>query len=248
MSNDVSIFLQCYEHDFHVFSDEHNLNTKINYSNYNFVKKILIITNIIDRKTKEIQVQNLLRKKIIDSFYFVDDYKKEILDYFDLSEESFNGGYWYSIGPLSAVYFCDTKYMLYLTSDSLIENKKVPWIDDAINMFELNDKIISANPLWNIDHEGALLEQPDNQKIIDLGFFDTNIWYYNQVFSDQCFLIPTEYYKKKIYNEKNTKSEYKYPSYAGNSFEKRVHSHMINNNLYRITNKNINYYHPRYHY
>ena len=63
-------------------------------------------------------------------------------------------------------------------------------------------------------------------------------------FSDQCFLVKTENFKKKIYNEKDDLSELFYPDYAGDSFEKRVSSYLKNNKYYRITSKNITYYHP----
>jgi hypothetical protein len=64
-------------------------------------------------------------------------------------------------------------------------------------------------------------------------------------FSDQCYLIKTSDFKKSIYNEINTNSE-RYPKYGGELFEKRIDSYMRNNNLYRITSKEISYIHKNF--
>ncbi len=42
-------------------------------------------------------------------------------------------------------------------------------------------------------------------------------------FSDQCYLIKSEVFKKQVYNETNIASN-QYPEYGGELFEKRVDS------------------------
>lgn len=242
--NNITFFTQCYEGDWKSLILNGGIERKLENLNYNFTKKTLIITNVENRNIVEESIKNLVERNIIDDYHFTDDYSDKVLDFFNIDKESFNGGYWYSIAPLLSIYLCDTDYMVYLTGDSLTEKTDYDWISKGIELLKSNDKIKSVNPVWNYDFTNA--EQQENE-LTNHTFEKNSEWWYGQGFSDQCFLIKTKTFKEKIYNNHNKLSDIHYPKYAGESFEKRVYSFLLNNNYYRLTNKQITYFHPRWH-
>ena len=244
--NNITFFTNCYENDWRTMIIDGGFEKKITKLNYNFFKKIIIVTNVLDRDLVEKELINIKNKKIIDDYFFTDDTSNNVLNFFDIKEDTFNGGYWYSIGPLTAIYKCETDYLLYLTGDSVVENNGWDWMNEGISMMNLNEKIKVVNPIWNLNHTEAQ-SQENYYKQINLSTEgDNKDWYYTLAFSDQCFLIKTLNFKKQIYNEKNELSELFYPGYAGDSFEKRVSSYLKNNKYYLLTNKHVSYFHPRW--
>lgn len=241
--SEVTFFTQCWEGDWISIIKQGGLEKKIKNLNYNFYKKVLIITNVNNREIVEDSVKELINKSIIDEYYFTDDYSEKVLNYFDIDKESFNGGYWYSIGPLTSIYLCGTDYMVYLTADSLTDESNVNWIDSGINILSSQPDVKVANPIWNNDNIGAETQEVGLQ--IDESR-KNNEWWFGHGFSDQCFLIKSNFFKEKIYNTKNKIADLHYPNYAGDSFEKRVYSYLMNQKYYRITNKLTTYYHPRW--
>jgi hypothetical protein len=157
----ITFFTQCYENDWLAVVNQGALARKIEYINYDFSKKNLIITNVKDRKYVEQSLSKLIDDKTIDSYFFTDDYSDKVLEFFDIKMDSFNGGYWYSIGPLLAVYLCDTEYMVYLTGDSITEKKGYDWITEGIKILETNDKVKVVNPVWNLQYEAAKNDEND---------------------------------------------------------------------------------------
>ena len=111
----------------------------------------------------------------------------------------------------------------------------IDWITPAIDIFKLRNDIIVANPTWNFKYDEA-----KNESFDEIGDF-----YLGYGFSDQCFLIKTETFKHKIYNETHIDSQ-RYPSYGGELFEKRVDSFMRNHKLRRLTSKKVSYIHENF--
>ncbi|MES9682267.1 hypothetical protein ABWK22_04955, partial [Gottfriedia acidiceleris] len=139
-----------------------------------------------------------------------------------------------SISELVSIYLCNTKFLLHFSSDSILE-KPFNWIDLSILKLQEDERIKVANPVWN----GNIFEA--KQESID----EDENFYIGYGFSDQCYLIRTNDFKNKIYNEKNPISE-RYPIYGGELFEKRVDAWMRNNHFKRITFKHGNYIHQNY--
>lgn len=125
------------------------LDEVIKQCNYQFEKRVLIINNVDNRIEVEKYAAKKINEGIIDSYYFTEDYANEVLDFFNIKKESFNGGYYYSIAELVGVYLCKTKYLFHFSSDSFLNNMKDQWIDEAINIFINRDDVIVANPVWN---------------------------------------------------------------------------------------------------
>lgn len=226
---------KCYENDWETLIKHNGLQRKIENTNYNFTKKILFINNVNDINLVKKEADTLVNQNIIDSYCVVEDYADEVLNKFNITKESFKGGYYYSIAELVSIYLCETDYLLHLSGDSIIENKEFNWIDKAIDIIENNQKILVANPTWNFKYYEAKAES----------FDEDDDWYYGYGFSDQSYLIKTSKFNKSIYNEYNPASD-RYPPYGGELFEKRIDSYMRNKELYRITSKHISYSHPTY--
>jgi hypothetical protein len=235
----ITFETKCWESDWLAIVKNGGYQLKIlSLENTSIDKKILIINNVNDPKLVCNESDKLVSNGIIDEWYLVDDYKNTVLTHFDLTENSFNGGYYYSISELVSIYVTKTDYLLHLSSDSNIEsNNNTEWVNDAINIMETNPNVKCANPVWNHSYINANSDSNGNE--------DKN-WYYIQRFSDQCYLIPQKYFNQKIYNEKNYLADIHYPNYGGESFEKKVYSHFKNNGFTTITNKRISYIHPNY--
>lgn len=203
--------------------------------NYDFKYKTLIINNVKDRRKVAKYAERKKNKGIIDNYYFAEDHSEEVLRHFEINRDQFNGGYYYSIAELTGIYFCKTEYLLHFSSDSFMVESKVNWIDSAIEIFKKSQDIIIANPTWDYLFETAKEES----------FKQIERFYIGSGFSDQCYLIKTDIFKKNIYNEKHIDSE-RYPEYGGELFEKRVDSYIKNNNLYRITSMDASYIHKNF--
>ncbi|MGY4539188.1 hypothetical protein ACVW0P_003616 [Mucilaginibacter sp. UYNi724] len=239
LSPDVSFFTNCYEGDWKRVLLENRLELMIQRCNVRFKEKVLIINNVYDRDLVTKHAQQAVENKIIDAYYFSEDYADQILPTFSITRKSFYrgnyDGYWYSMGPLSAVYFCKSKYLLYFTCDCILpENSTSNWINSAIDKFNADSTVLIANPVWNNNVEEARTES----------FKEEDNWFYSLSFSDQCFLVETARLYGDVYNFYHQLSE-RFPLYAGNLFEKRVDSFINSQQLTRITSNHAYYIHEK---
>lgn len=231
---DVTFETKCYEKDWNILLKTDRLEKMIRYNLYPFKEKVLFINNVRDVGEVSYYAKKLVAQGILTSFVVVDDFAKEVLDYFEISNESFKGGYYYSIAELVSIYLCKTEYLLHFSSDSILE-ASFSWIDTAILKMKCAKNIKVANPTWNSRYFEAKHEAFDEDENFFIG----------QGFSDQCYLIRIKDFKRKIYNEKNSSSE-RYPLYGGELFEKRVDAWMRNHHYHRITFKHGSYIHQNF--
>lgn len=206
------------------------LEKMISNCNAQFSHKQLIVNNVCNRKKIEKQCAILKQKGIIDTYYFVEDYSKEVLNFFNIDINSFNGGYVYSIAELVGIYLCKTKFLLHFSGDSYLEKNDKDWITIAMQEMNENDTFFVANPVWN-----KRFNEAKREAITEIYDF-----YIGEGFSDQCYLIRTKDFQKQIYNEIHPELG-KYPKYGGELFEKRVDAYMIKHNKRRITFKKLSY-------
>lgn len=207
--SEVTFETKCYEKDWEIILKTDRLEKMIEYNQFQFKEKILYINNVQDVREVSRHADKLIARNVLSSYVIVDDYSKEALNYFDVTKESFKGGYYYSISELVSIYLCNTEYFLHFSSDSILE-KPFNWIDLSLLKLQNNEKIKVANPVWNGNVFEAKQESIDEDENFYIGYG----------FSDQCYLIRTNDFKNKIYNEKNPISE-RYPIYGG-SFLKNV--------------------------
>jgi hypothetical protein len=237
-SKTVSFFTICYEGDWERILKENRLERIIRQCNYDFFERGLIINNVKDRPTVERYAKEAVQKGIIDVYYFSEDYSEEILQKFSITRDSFRldfyDGYYYSIGPLTAVYLAKGKYLVYLTGDCLIEPHSVPWIDESVARMEDDRNIFVASARGvdtNIECTWYTSKEDD-------------AFFYTHGFSDQCFMVETQRLHGDIYNHYHYYTE-RYPVYGGRLFEKRVNSYMCVKQLDRIVRKGAFYSHEK---
>ena len=236
IKNAVTFDTKCYFNDWEFIIKKNRLAKMIAACNYNFTCRTLILNNFDYHTEVRPYADDLIKNNIIDNYYLASDYEKQTLDFFDIKKESFNGGYYYSIAELVSIYLCKTPYLLHFSSDTILQrNTAINWVDEAIEVMENQNDIIVANPTWDFKYNEAKSES----------FAEDEKWYYGYGFSDQCYLVKTDNFRKNIYNEMHALSE-RYPKYGGELFEKRVDSYMRNHQLKRITSKHCSYIHQNF--
>ncbi|UPM55193.1 hypothetical protein [Gottfriedia acidiceleris] len=231
---EVTFETKCYEKDWEILLKTERIEKMIEFNQFQFKERILYINNVQDVREVSRHADKLIARDVLSSYVIVEEYSKEALNYFEVTKESFKGGYYYSISELVSIYLCTTEYLLHFSSDSILE-KPFSWIDLSILKLQDDERIKVANPVWNGNNFEAKQESIDEDENFYIGYG----------FSDQCYLIRTNDFKNKIYNEKNPISE-RYPIYGGELFEKRVDAWMRNNHFKRITFKHGNYIHQNY--
>lgn len=215
------------------------------YENSLFAERMLIVNNVTDPaainnilqesslKTIEVYFSKEVEKEIFykwgvtrESFYRIDKNPMNIIRYVKNKKRFPNrlcryDGYWYSIAPMTAIMKCRTKWLLYITGDTLLNS--YTWIDEAQKLISYSENILAANPLW-IEHHYGLTYKVGGEE-----------WIISDNFADQCFLVDVNKLRiiKGLLDEKNEKAEQEYPYYGGNCFERRVGAYMRNHNLTR---------------
>lgn len=233
----VTFETKVYEKDWKYLLKDGFLKKNIERCKYNFTCRTLFINNVKDADEVLYYAYKLKKTNLVDNIYLVQDYEKEVLDHFNLTKNSFKGGYYYSIAELTSIYLCSTKFLLHFSGDSFMQQspKASLWIDEAIDIIIKNPDILVANPTWNFNYNQVKNESFGELKNFFIGYG----------FSDQCCLINVDPFKKDIYKENNPLSQ-RYPEYGGELFEKRVDAYMRNHNLKRITSKEISYIHKNF--
>jgi hypothetical protein len=144
--------------------------------------------------------------KTVDVIPLID----EVLEFFDLKDSDFQGGFWYSIEELTELYVAkDFDYICHYASDCSGGGQ---WVHDALTVLELEKDVSVVSPRSEV-----------------------NTWHdragYDQFFSDQCYLIRVNEFRQRIYDYPGTIPDY--PEHGGNSFEHRVAKYLRANNKYR---------------
>ncbi len=228
----VTFETKCYENDWNYILKGDYLSKMIDRCNYDFASKKLFINNVKDIAVVKKAADKKIAENIIDEYVIVADHAAEALDFFNITEDSFDGGYYYSISELVSIYLCKTGYLLHFSGDSIAAKSTINWVTKAIEVFKSNPAVIVANPAWNKNYKQAKEES----------FSEMNDWYIGYGFSDQCYLVRTDAFKKPVYNFHHPKSK-RYPKYGGMLFERRVDSYMRTHQLLRITSKETYYTH-----
>ncbi|MGX5820963.1 hypothetical protein ACWKWU_22385 [Chitinophaga lutea] len=231
----VTFETKCYENDWTFVLKGSRLERAIDRCAFPFSRRRVIINNVRRPGQVRRQADRLVARGVIDDYVLVEDYAGEVLAFFDLDKDAFNGGYYYSIAELTGIYTCPTQYLLHFASDTLPDDSRQPWIAEALRWMEERRDILVANPAWDFRFEHA-----EEESFGSIGNF-----YLGYGFSDQCYLVRTSDFRQPIYKEQHPLSA-RYPAYGGELFEKRVDSYMRNHQRYRITSKDAAYVHRNF--
>lgn len=193
----------------------------------------VMLNNIMYPRNAKRLAEHAKRDGLIGDYFLVDEIASEVLSFFDLDRVSFGSGYRFSICELAAIYLNELPYTLHFSGDSMpshaISNTFYAHAKHALK----KENVRVVNLMWNqnyIEHE---LQSKSE---------DSLFWYSIGGFSDQMYLVSTSEFRQKIYGYSHPHS-LRYPSYAGNLFEKRVDSFLHTNNYLRATYKHGVYLH-----
>ena len=242
----VSFATTCWERDWRtiLLDDRYLSELQIKNHCFPFSEKILIINNVKDEEEVCSHAERRKREGVLTNYYVARSLSKEVLDSFFLRREDFTVGtevdnamgatndwvYFNAIGVLTAIYVCPTEYLLYLTGDVRLTSP-IEWIPAAIDKMRKEKKYKVANLTWNEQWEEAARESYKE---------DGDFFVSKRGFSDQCFLVRSEDFKRPIYREIRKDARH-FP--RGDVFEKRVFSYMVNHGWLRITYKKGSYLH-----
>lgn len=239
----VSFATCCWEKDWRlILLDPDYLRIKqIGNHLFSFSEKILVINNVKDLETVKKAAQAKVDEGVLTRFFVAEENAQETLSFFHLKQSDFQPVqdvfnvnsdwiYYNALGPLSALYTCQSDYLLYLTGDVRLD-KKIDWIGKALLRMEKVPRIKVANLAWNGNYAEAKRESYRS---------GWNFFRARQGFSDQMFLVKRSDFRQPIYGEIRADSNH-YP--RGDVFEKRVFSYMKNRNWERITFRRGSYVH-----
>lgn len=230
----VTFFTNCWEGDWRYLLKTPRLQNMIERNDFPFTEKILCISNVNNLSLVKKYADKMVKNGIITSYFSAQEFSKEALDFFHLSAEELKQSYHYTISPLTSLYLCKTEYLVYQTGDVILY-EKADWITPSLSGLQERSQFVVANPVWDKKFDGAKSESSAENDKFFIGFG----------FSDQCYLIKCDVFKKPIYKEWNDASA-RYPEYVMWGFERRVDSWMRNNNLNRLTYKSASYRHDSF--
>lgn len=243
----ITFATNCWEKDWKfILKDPHYLEQKqILPHSFPFQERIVILNNINDYTAPIEEAQKKVGQGVLTNFFLTKDFVEEAFDFFKLKREDFKGKtdvwgeanndwvYFNALGPLIAIYLCQTDYLLYMTGDARVE-QAVSWIEKALALMNRVEKYKVANLTWNNNYAEA--EKESYKK-------DGDFFISNSGFSDQMFLVKTSDFKAPIYSELREDASH-FP--RGEVFEKRVFSFMKNHGWERITYRKASYIHENF--
>ena len=225
-----------YEKDWRYLLLGGRLETMLERCDRKFDHRVLHINNVADPCKVLRHAEAKVRAGVIDDVVIVEEHASQALEHFQICRESFQGGYYYSIAELVALFRCQTDFLLHFSSDACLAPNSPDWISPAMDLFERHPEVSVANPAWNHQFDEVRSEAESE---LD-GF-----WLSRGGFSDQCYLVRAPEFRAPIYGERHPASE-RYPKYGGELFEKRVDSYLRARNRCRITHGAASYEHVNF--
>lgn len=242
----VSFATSCWEKDWKLLLQEDGYLEQRQIGNHLFAfsEKLLIINNVRSFETVLRAAERKVEQGVLTEAILAEEIAKKVLTFFHLKRSDFRPGgdaslyesvdadwiYYNALGPLSAIYYAKSDYLLYLTGDVYLE-EPYDWIGRAIAMMEKKPHYKVANLVWNKKVDEAKRESMARKK----GFFISDCG-----FSDQMFLIKLSDFQAPIYREIREDASH-FP--RGDVFEKRVFSAMRNRGWLRLTDQQGSYIH-----
>ncbi len=241
----VTFATTCWEKDYKILLEEGYLDQLIKSHSFSFDRKILIINNVKHPEEVISLATERVKDGSITDFYLALEHQKEILSFFQLTRKDFTLGddrekypglsddwvFYNALGPMAALYFLSTEYILYQTGDVALSGS-CQWIDKAIHFLEKYPEVKIANLVWN--HQLDEVKREAYRK-------KSSFYLAKEGFSDQMFLGKREDLRAPILSQIREDAAH-FP--RGDVFEKRIFSYMKNHGWQRITYKRGSYIHP----
>ena len=234
MTPTVTLETKCWEHDWKHILDGEWLRLLAERNAFPFSEKILMINNVKKTSVVSKHAERAIERGWITQYVIVEDHAAEALDFFSISRESLGVGYRYSIAELVGILLCRSDFLLHYAGDCMPAAAS-DWVSRGVRLMSTNPHVKVCNL-----HPG---EYPGGEKseLAD----QTEDFCISSGFSDQCYLVRIEEFRRRIYNESHPASA-RYPKYGGELFEKRVDSWMQNHGHLRATYKHGRYNHKNW--
>jgi hypothetical protein len=234
MTPTVTLETKCWEHDWKRILESEWLRLLAERNAYPFSEKILMINNVKNYSVVSQCAERAIQQGWISKYIIVEERAAEALDFFSISRKSLGIGYRYSIAELVGIFLCQTDFLLHYAGDCMPAAAS-DWVSRSVG-FMSQDPRIKVCSLY----PG---EDPGGEKPGLVG--KTGDFYIGQGFSDQCYLVRTEDFRQRIYNESHPASA-RYPKYGGELFEKRIDSWLRNNGHLAASFKHAYYIHKNW--
>jgi len=216
-SSKVSLYTSCYEKDWKHILVDGGIENKIAKDKHNYDNKVLLLkhdpSGELDGEIRE-HAEKKKEEGIIDDFQVVEEYSSEILKHFKLTKEQMGESYPYSIHEMAAIMLCQTEFMVYYTSDSILADNDFDWVAEGIKAMQQYKIIYSVCPWWG---------GPDgrNKSPYEL-WQEKNYFVEYGCLSDRVFLLRPETWRGIDMEAKDPESAKRYPKYAGAYLFERV--------------------------
>lgn len=227
----VAFVTSCWEANWEVMLKTDYLARMIDRNCYSFAERILIINNVALPSTVAAEAQRLVREDILTHYYLAADHSAAALTAYQVQLSPEQNEVPYLVADLVAVHLVKSDYIVRFSSDCILE-KSADWITTCLPYLARDHRILCACPLWS-DYYRDIREE---------FFLETVNFYYGHRFSDQCYLIQSDRFRRPIYNEYHAASV-GFPAHAGNSFERRCDAYLNNQGHYKIVSKEAIYHH-----
>jgi len=235
MTPTATLETKCWECDWRHILEGDRLRLLTERNVYPFSEKILMINNVKNCSVVSKHAERAVQQGWLTKYIIVEEHAAEALDFFSISRESLGVGYPYSIAELTGLFLCRSDFLLHYAGDC-IPAATCDWVSKAVQLMSRDSRVKVCNLDWDENHREAksgATEETDDFHISSGGF------------SDQCYLVRTEEFRQRIYNETHPASA-RYPKYGGELFEKRVDSWMQNHGHLRATYKHGHYIHKNW--
>jgi hypothetical protein len=245
----VTFATACWERDWkQILLDPHYLaQRQIANHLFPFAEKLLVINNVNDLGAVQDAAQKKIDEGVLSRYVVAEQTAKDLLGFFQLKREDFRPGpdahlyrdvdadwiYFNALAPLTAIYCCQSDYLLYMTGDARLD-EPVDWIGRALRLMEKKPIYKVANLNWSSNNDGAKKESDGKCK----GFYVSS-----RGFSDQMFLVKCADVRAPIYGEA-AEDAVQYP--RGDVFEKRLFTAMRKRNWLRLTYSKGSYIHENF--
>ena len=234
MTPTVTLETKCWEGDWRRILEGDRLRLLVERNDYLFSEAILMINNVTTPSVVSQHAERAIRQGWLTKYVLAEGHAAEALDFFSISRESLGIGYPYSISELAGIFLCRADFLLHYAGDCLPAAAS-DWVSRSVQLMLQDARIKVCNLDWDQNHHEARTGAME----------ETDDFYIGRGFSDQCYLVRTEEFRRRIYNESHPASA-RYPRYGGELFEKRVDSWMQNHGHLRATFKHGHYLHKNW--
>lgn len=212
--------------------------------------KLIVVNNLssIDKfwgKIKKLRTNNSFE------VVMVNDNENLVKKIFNLNIDN-SIGYVYTIPYFVLLESISTPFILNVATDCMDDIKiSDNFLELSINELKTNDLCSTTMVAWTknnyvMSNNVTIGKYENHETFKKLGqkYKESENFNYSYGFTDQFFMGKVDKLKKIDYNISETISNkiYNGPSYGGNSFEKRIVGHQVNNNVYNCIFKGDDYY------